>query len=181
MRIQLNLNSGVLATVVVRQRTKDRLRTKCFRGASLPYAGNFDFWTSAEQVFGDALVQEEFADELDELLTKSDFKTHSVNIDHDQIVGWASTSPSDKYQMSALERFSLNRKSTGLRVKPSRTDLLAPRTKKLTIVFEFKLENDNPVAVVHSIYPGADIGELEGDMTHRERCVFFDWDHPGDV
>jgi hypothetical protein len=57
----------------------------------------------------------------------------------------------------------------------------APLTNKLTVVFEFQLATeDRPhLMIVHSLYPGEDIGELSGDITENEGRVFFDWDHPG--
>jgi len=34
--------------------------------------------------------------------------------------------------------------------------------------------------VIKSIYPGNDIGDLEGNITKREGVVFFDSNHPGE-
>ena len=50
---------------------------------------------------------------------------------------------------------------------------------EVTLVLEFKSEYDSPVAVIHSLYPGHDVGDLEGDMTVREDRVWFNWNHPG--
>ena len=96
-------------------------------------------------------------------------------------VGWESTSALSDYKEDDLERFTINRRSKGLRVKMCRTDLLAPKTCELTIVYELKIEDDKLVAIIHSIYPGQDIGELRGNVTVREKRVFFDWNHPGQI
>lgn len=179
MYIGKTLKSGVNAAVIVRRTTEKRLLTKCFRGTTLPLAGNFLRWGSAEELFRDREVMEHFLAELDELWSKRDFGTSSVSIVHSMPVGWESTSALQNYADGDLEEFDLNRRSCGLRVKPSRTDLLAPQTNELTIVFEFKSEDDKAVAIVHSIYLGSDVGELDGDVTDREKRVFFDWSHPG--
>ncbi len=180
MYMRNKLKCGVPLTVIVRQNTTKRLWTRCFRGTSIARAGNFSQWGTAEDLFADGLVWEALLAECDDLWQKMDFGTHSLNITHVQLIGWESTAPLANYSSDALEPFDLNRRSHGLRVKQSRTDLLAPRTRELTIVFEFKQERSRPVVVVHSIYPGFDIGELVDDVTEREGRIFFDWSHPGE-
>lgn len=179
MYIGKTLKSGVGVAIVVRRTTEERLWTKCFRGIALPLAGNFLRWCTAEDLFRDAGVMEHFLAELDELWSKQEFGTSSVSIVHSMPVGWESTDALENYAEDDLEEFHLNRKSWGLRVKTSRADLLAPKTHEFTLVFEFKSEGGEAVAVIHSIYPGSDVGELDGDVTDREKRVFFDWSHPG--
>ncbi len=179
MQIRKTLKSGTEAAVIVRRGTKNRLKTTCFRGTSLQRAGNFALWNSPEGLFQDETVLEQFLAELNELWIKEDFDTHSLTITHSAIVGWESTDSVDKYEIDDLERFTPNRKSSALRVRPDLTHLFAPQTKELTLVFEFKSEGERVAAIFHSIYPGADIGELIGNVTERERRVFFDWSHPG--
>lgn len=169
-----------MITLIVRLSTVKRLSKTCFRGPLLPLAGNFLLWSSVEEVFGDLGVLAQFLDELGERLLIQDIGTHSVCITHSTSVGWESTAPRENYSDDDLEQFPLNRKSVALRVKPTCLHLLAPRTRQLTIVYEFKFEGEFPVAVIHSIYPGKDIGELCGDVTAREGRIFFDWDHPGE-
>lgn len=181
MYIGKTLKSGRSAAIIVRRSTEERLQTKCFRGTSLPLAGNFLRWGSAEELFRDREVMERFIAELDELWSKQEFGTHSLSIAHSMPVGWESTASLPNYTEADLEEFDLNRRSWGLRVKPTRTDLLAPKTNDFTVVFQFKPEDSKAVAIVHSIYPGSDVGELNGDVTAREKRVFFDWSHPGAV
>lgn len=175
----LKLECGAEASIIVRNHTEERLRTKCFRGTFKALAGNFSRWDSSEKLFRDQEVVGHFLAELDEVWSGRQFGTHSLNIAHKAFIGWESTDELERYRSEDLESFSPNRKSSGLRVKTSRTSLFAPRTKNLTLVYELKSESGVAVAVVHSIYPGVDIGELDGNVTAREKRVFFDWEHPG--
>lgn len=181
MFICKNLVEGTPATIVVRKMTKNRLRETCFRGTGMKKAGNFSRWNSAKELFRDKVVLEWFLGHIAELCYKVDVGTYSCCLrSYPGHVGWESTDWLRKYDSEDLEEFVLNRKSTGLRVKFDRVDLRAPKTCSLTIVFELKEEHRRPVAVIHSIYPGEDVGELVGNVTERESRVFFDWDHPGE-
>ncbi len=181
MHIRKVLKSGVGVSIIVRMTTEERLLTRCFRGTDLRLAGNFSAWNSVFWFWKDQLVLDQFLREVEDLWATRDFDTHSVNINHNVFVGWESTSPIERYNTDDLESFRLNRRAQGLRVKTDRADLLAPRTKEITIVFEFRSENDRPVAIIHSIYPGRDVGDLDGDITEREGRVFFDWNHSGEI
>lgn len=181
MFINKKLIEDTPVAIVVRRVTKERLRETCFRGPGVQKAGNFSRWHSAEALFSDAIVLELFLGYVAELCYKVDLPgTYSYSLSYPAPVGWESTDRLRKYDPGDLEEYALTRKSTCLRVKPDRVDLRAPKTCSITIVFELKLEHDRPVAVVHSLYPGADVGELEGNVTEREGRVFFDWNHPGD-
>jgi hypothetical protein len=181
MYLPKKLNSGAEAAVVVRSNTEQRLKSTCFRGSSKRLAGNFLRWNSVHELFRDSLVMEALLTHLDEILLKPDFGTHSLGIIHTMLVGWEGTADLSNFTADDLEQFDLNRRSWGFRVKTSRTDLLASKTKELTVVFEFKPEEGRAVAVVHSIYPGKDVGELKGNVSEREKLVFYDWNHPGEI
>jgi hypothetical protein len=130
----------------------------------------------------DRTIQKELAAHFKDFAAESDFGVHSLMINYGFWVGWSSTEPAVKFDTEATEPFEPNSKSTAQRVKTDREDLPAPRTKELTVVFNFKKEDagEGIIAVLYSIYPGGDIGELVGDITGREKVVFFDWDHPGE-
>lgn len=181
MFLEKKLEDGTSLIIRVREHTQERLLTTCFRPTSKPLAGNFLRWCSVGELFGDAHVMEIFMADLEGLWSQEEFGTSSLTITHSMPVGWESTASLQNYELGDLEEFDLNRRSWGLRVKRSRTDLFAPKTNELTIVFEFKSEDGKAVAIVHSIYPGIDIGELHGDVTEREGRIFFDWNHPGEV
>ena len=180
MYINRELREGLRLTVVVRHHTEDRLKKTCFRGYHNRLAGNFKLWETAESLFRDPIVMEVLLEEVHELWQNRDFGSRSATVVHSHDVGWESTDLAEKFDLDELERFNPNRHSSALRVKQHLLTLKAPLAKLITLVFEFKDEDGNPTVIVHSIYPGTDIGELEGDVTEREDRVFFDWNHPGE-
>lgn len=180
MFIRRPLKCGVWVSIIVRNSTKRRLQTTCFREGLQPFAGNFMYWHSPEEVFGDLFVMGEFLLNIEEMWEGQDFGTQSICISHTGNIGWESTVPIAGYESDDFERFDINRRSWGMRIKLSRRELLAPKTCELTIVCEFKHEEGSPVVIIHSLYPGQDIGELIDDVTNREQRVFFGWNHPGE-
>lgn len=179
MFITKKLENGSYVDIIVRHSTEKRLKEKCFRGVNHALAGNFFLWTSADEVFQDPEVLEHFLAEITEILISGDYETHSVCITCSSTIGWKSTDELCKYASSDLETLILSHKSQGLRVKTTHTHILAPQTYDLTIVFELKDEKGKATVIVYSIYPGKDVGELTGDVTAREKRIFFDWNHPG--
>jgi hypothetical protein len=177
--INRKLDDGTFMSIVVPIRTAERLATKCFRGRDSRRAGNFINWRNSMQVLADSHVICYLLKELNESWEKKEFGVVSFSIELPHPVGWESTDDIKHYSNEVLERFELNRRSNALRVKISRQDILAPKTNKVTIVAEFKTLKELPVLMVYSMYPGVDVGELEGDVTGREGRIFFDWDHPG--
>lgn len=170
---------GLPVLIGVRRMTKERLYGTCFRGSAIKRAGNFFRWTTAAQLLNDENILFNLLDEADLLWDKKDFGTHSVEITHPDIVGWESTTDQE-LAADAIEEVRLGRNGSGMRLKPNRIDVLAPLTQKLTIIFEFKPVGNSASMTVHSVYPGCDVGELMGDVTAREKRIFFDWNHPGE-
>jgi hypothetical protein len=159
-------------------RTESRLWRTCFRGKTVPLAGNFSKWEFATQLIRDDEVLKQFMETIEETLKEEAYGTNSMTIECSSFVGWSSTDTIHKYEERNCERFSPNRVSTALRVKMG-LHFFAPLTNRLTIVYEYKKEGNTDVIIVHSMYPGDDIGELKGDVSARENVVFFDWNHPG--
>lgn len=177
------LRDGSPGRLIVPNIVRARLSRTCFRGREVRCAGNFSAFATSVDLFHHrgvtqqllASVQEDVSED-DEMEGKS-----SVTISTDRPVGWASTNPRILYPPNALEMYRpRNRNFHGLRVRTTRADLLAPRVSCLTVVYTWQFNpTDGWLIFVGSIYPGEDIGELEGDITAREGVVFFDWDHPG--
>ena len=192
---KVNLGNGRELSIVVRDKTCNRLKTTCFRGQyvkppsqnlwvwkSEQSAGNFIHWDSPEgplSHMGDD-AWNAFLTSIEQMLVKEEYGTHSMCLCLPRPVGWESTAPLQNYRSEDLEPFKPNCKSTALRVKPSLVHILAPKTNNFTLVMELKPEEGGAAAVIHSIYPGRDIGPLEGDVTEHEGRVFFDWSHPGE-
>lgn len=186
MYLGKSLKDGSSAAIIVPLLTEKRLSTTCFRGTSLACAGNFMRWNSALGLFKDSMVQEHFLADMFDVRSEHRLRKHksySVTVVHTTPVGWESTAPLEHYTGNDVEEFqpTYTDKWWGMRVKTDRTRLLTPHTNEITIVYAFKIDDrDKAIAVVYSIYPGSDIGELKGDVTEREKRVFFDWDHPGE-
>ncbi len=178
---KLPLN-GVQAIIIVPQKTKQRLRHTCFRGTEVSLAGNFYFWESAEALLENRHVMAALLRKLDVLYLQASAGTHSQSISVDDVlyVGWESTDEVQKYPKAVLEEFHPNRRSTALRVKSDCWRFTSPKTNLVTLVYEVRYEERGIVAIMHSIYPGVDIGKLKGDVTAREGRIFFDWNHPGE-
>jgi hypothetical protein len=166
--------------LVVRGSVKERLKSTCFRGKDKPLAGNFFRWESVEKMFSDDIIVNDFVSEIRDADLNREFETLSFEFDCGVPVGWASTDELDSYDEDDLEQFQPNRRSTAMRVRLDRRDIPAPKVNRVTFVVENKVEAGTAVVVLHSVYPGGDIGKLSEDITSREGVVFFDWNHPGE-
>ncbi len=171
---------GLTVAFIVRSVTENRLSTTCFRGPDKKLAGNFSVFRSASEAFKTQDVDwfPGFIDDIRQMLERGE-STASYSFDKGFNVGWSGTAKISQYQPEDMEYFEPNRRSRALRVKTDRRDLCAPLTSVITLVYEVRLEGNLVGVVIHSIYPGEDIGELKGDVSAREGIVFFDWNHPG--
>ncbi len=163
--------------IIVRKITEDRLKKTCFRNRR-PLAGNFFFWENAVEVVEHRQVMRALLKSTEEALAEGCIE-NSVCVDALYPIGWSGTDTLSKYQPSDFKPFQLSRRSLAFRIKLDRLDLLAPPTNFTTLVFEIKTEPRQITVIIHSMYPGLDVGPLRGNVSERERCVFFDWDHPG--
>lgn len=171
---------GIVFNLVCRTETLDRLLGTCFRGKGVRLAGNFSRWNDVKELFEDDVIGRAISEEFYEVATEGVPGTNSLEIDYEAPVGWSSTDDVKKYDSTLLEHFQPNRKASALRVKTSAQGVRAPVTNLVTLVYEYKLEKGkHHTFVVHSIYPGSDVGPLSGDVSGREGQVFFDWNHPG--
>ncbi|MCB9816652.1 hypothetical protein H6786_04625 [Candidatus Nomurabacteria bacterium] len=100
--------------------------------------------------------------------------------DLDEVYGWSATIPVDPELRAQTEPFMLNAHAIAWRFRYN-SDVLAPLTNEVTLVFSIREQKNKLIILVHTMYPGADVGELDGDVTDRENVHFFDWDHPGEM
>lgn len=140
-------------------------------------AGNFDTWQHPKDVI--RAIREDLQAEVMIAVEEGDTKTRSIEIEYPSYVGWASVIENDPAFSDSLQDFQPNKRSTAKRLI-DRT-ILAPLTKTVTIVYRVvNGHNGLPAMQIFSMYPGPDIGALEGDITEREGVVFMDWSHPGE-
>lgn len=162
--------------------TEDRLAKTCFRGLprQVALAGNFAEWRYLREVI--EAVDVDLIGDMETHLEQSAFGTHYFTTIYPAPVGWESTDDHDtaKYPAEVLEQTPIGSRGTGLKVKREHTELRAPRTDQVTVVYELKRDDPYPTAIIWSVYPGMSIGSLRGDVSARENCVFFDWGHPGE-
>lgn len=170
--------------------TLQRLSTTCFRGADARLAGNFFAWKDFAELFRDCRkdflcfaqdVLKEVSPRLKEGTQRS--VTESYEFPAARPVGWTSTDRIEKYREEELEPFNPNRHSIALRVKKEFASVRpAPMTRHVTVVAQFRRDRFHADAwcmFIRSIYPGHDVGELERNVSRREKLIFFDFQHPG--
>ncbi len=180
MNLQLTQLVNDLPTqLVVRRGTKKRLDATCFRGKEKALAGNLSLWNDCFELFADPFVVESLVIDASETV-RTLYRSASICINYGPSVGWSGTDQIEKYTDDSLECFNLNEKSTGLRVLTGLTEFTAHHTNLVTIVYEVKQEGNVHIIIVHSVYPGEDVGELYGNVSLRESVVFFDLNHPGE-
>jgi len=174
---------GHAVRLLLTNKAKGRLKGRCFRrdsqGDASRLAGNFFYWNSMADYFSDDLVIAGLLDEVDYLIENAERGEFSTTFTHDRCVGYESTSPLNLYTLDKLKRFKPNKRSTALKVKTSLTDIKAPSTNLVTVVYDFIPKGkEDAEFIINSMYPGVDIGDLCGNITNREERVFFDWNHP---
>lgn len=174
-------------TVICRGKAEGRLAGTCFRLLDEPRAGNFMRLASAQDLAENELVREAFMKSFidaseDELGIPDTGLSRTIRfcVDLGCPVGWTSTDLVTRYSDDVLEPFNPNRVSAALRVKLSQTLIKAPKTSLVTIVYELRNEAGNLIIVIHTTYPGPDIGPIEGDITANKGVVFFDFNHAGE-
>lgn len=166
--------------IVIRYANANRLKSICFRGKEKNLAGNFSAWSDQHELVSDADFLEQLVADVSAAAEVGNTNCR-VSIQCSSLIGWSSTDDIEKYAAEDLDDFSPNPHSTGLRVKKDLINFTAPNTNMVTVVYEIKDEDDQITVIIHSFYPGRDIGELKGNVSLRSSCVFFDWDHPGEV
>lgn len=170
MFFKTNLPDGAPCAIVMRAKTVQRLAQTCFRGKDRPLSGNFARWDNFREMLEDRLVHNAIVADIlknvedsGDMLEAKHFRLTFCHVANG--IGWSSTTRHD-FESAATEEFRPNRCSTARRVPLHRKDIEAPLTDRITLVYELKFERSvGWVAVVHTIYPGEDVGVLSGDIT----------------
>ncbi len=179
MKFPRKISRLLTVAIVVRVEARERFAERRFKGVDVAVAGNFSRWATLQDFMDDEFVLDAIDKEIEKTYRKDNFRTNSFEIRFDEPIGWSNTDDLEMYTEEMLERYEPNRRSVGYRVKLDRTDLKAPRTNVVTVTYEFRDEPDYPVAVIHSIYPGENIGVVRGEISKDNAVVFFDYNHPG--
>ena len=170
-------------SLLMDQRIVDRLSKKCFRDPQNPRAGTFHAWHDHYQALH-ALkhqLRETIIAELDEAPSAFDGISCSVECVFPFPVGWSSTADIKDIPLEDLELFKPNARSIAMRVRLG-SKHLARQTNIATVIMNIQRSHYGKgfTVFVNSMYPGKDIGDLEGNITQREGQVFFGWEHPGE-
>lgn len=104
-----------------------------------------------------------------------------LTIKHRVPVGWVSTVPMVLAFEWQKERRKVNAspRRDAFALFAADKNQEAPQTHLVTIICELKKDGDRWTAVIHSVYPGKDVGQLIGDVSARESRVFLDFGNPG--
>lgn len=134
-------------------------------------------WQSPAMVLRE--IGPELAEDCLEYCKAGESGEFSVEIEFlEEPVGWSGVVSLDRVCDEWLECFEPNRRSTAKQVK-AESKILAPLTNIVTVVYSLHFNGGAPKVVIHSLYPGQDVGKLKGDITSREGVAFFGWEHPG--
>ena len=176
--------NGVRFNIIVGHEETIKLQHRSFRGPGSPYAGNFFGFSRVEYVVRDRLFFDDLrvsaSQKVREMISRGkSYADFSCTFDCGKPVGWASTLPLALVPADALEPFEPNRHSRALRVKPGRTDIVAPLTNLVTFACQVRCDKARWKLIIHTLYPGEDVGPILGDVTQRSKRAFLDWNHPG--
>lgn len=187
MQRRLILRDSTPITLTIPHRDLEHLQKHRFRGKHIAKSGNFSAWENISQLLHDEVFYDSLSDRIEHVLnSEHPWGKHRITITYPEFIGWENTEAVEQYLSSPqefyniLEDYSPSHRWLGLRVKPTRTDILVPKTCLLTLMFRITEDEGGFKVFIHSLYPGFDVGNLVGDVTARERRVFFDWDHPGE-
>ncbi len=157
----------------------ERFDTQHFRGAGKKLAGNFGAWNTFLDFLADPDTQEILGEELSIIKEKNGDGRYRICIDYpDREIGWESTLHASQLEegeadhtvsvLSANRNWCANFFEAGF-TKAQVTDLVT-----------MSVEITGGVIKVHTMYPGEDVGRLNGDMTTKKGLYFFDFNNPGE-
>lgn len=154
-----------------------RMSKTCFRGKSYALAGNFSLWGTAKEFLKDEEVVMLLREQFQEDFLQKKSGTCSCTIELENPVGWSSTLEQSECAGTdlALETRPLNNRATATFV----ANLEAPVTYHITVKYKIESADETAKVTIYSLYPGRDVGELEGNVSAREDVYFLDWDTPG--
>lgn len=183
MKLKRTLPDGTPVSLVCLEPTRKRLYQHHFRPVRTPAASHFKTWRSVPDVITqDSSVSRDLLEDIGNAYAESGEGVYSVTLTHSESVGWETSAPLITFQPDELETFWLRPNASALRVRQATGKHKAPETRHVTIVYEIMRDRERSgglFVLLHDLYPGIDLGELKGNITEREKRVFYRFDHPG--
>ncbi len=173
-------HSGHKFVFLIEPETVGRLSEKHFPQTLENVASQFTRWKKVSDLFIEICQNEELLPKKVHELAAIRRMMRVFEIDFDQPIGCADTDVRSKYKIDDLEEHTPNKSSQVMRVKPSRTDLKAPLTKKLSVRCEVNPKKNATIVIILNFYPGPSIGPIKGDITESRGIVMFAPNHPGE-
>jgi len=179
----ITLSNGEKVQIFLSRIQAERLTGTCFRGKERQLAGNFFRWPHFAAFLKDPEVQERLDEKLIALLNEPiEGREHRIELEFDDVVGWDSVLERSELSKEVLDRCrprSFNQDACALFVPDGW--IPAPKTSVVTVVMRSYLHSDGHWKfVIYTIYPGEDVGRLQGDMTERHGLVWLSWRNPGE-
>lgn len=179
--MKITLSDGQDVFLQIPENTYERIKGTCFRGKQCSQAGNSCRWHRIVDFKEDPVVHELLGISFLDLVKNGAVSTsHRIVLEFQDAVGWDSVlsyaEVPEEYR-DKLVRKELNKRSHALFLPDNLVK--APLTSFLTLVV--RMYHDRHWRfVLHTIYPGNDVGELRGDMTKKHNYVWLNWSNPGE-
>lgn len=176
------LNSGETVEVFIPRQQAVRLKGTCFRGDRVRRAGNLFRWNTFLDFLRDAEARTLLTLKLEVICSLPREPNYRLELSFDEAVGWDSVLDEqdglERADTDMCEYRALGARSWG-KFFP-RNQIKAPLTADVTMVIS-QTNNPSPRQFrVETMYPGADCGPLEGDMTQDHGFYFLDWENEGE-
>ncbi len=175
--------------LILPERHNRRLRGKCFRGARMrAFAGAFALWGNFDELLDSEQFIAKLRDALRERLQDRRFGVHRLELKFDQAIGWDSLVELDELDSDEIEACIEGPPHPRQRARWHGKFMpvgvtVADLTDVMTIVVDIQPGRDGCTwgVFVYTMYPGHDIGDLQGDMTEKTGAVFLDFMNPGET
>ena len=177
------LASGETVEVFIPKYQAGRLKNTCFRGERVKRAGNFFRWNTFLDFLMDAQARALLTLELETICSLPRERDYRLELGFDEVVGWDSVLDDKHDGLEPVDTANCEYRALGTRSRGMffpHNQIKAPLTADVTMVLS---ETPNPSLrqfKVETMYPGADCGRLEGDMTHDHGFYFLDWENEGE-
>lgn len=164
-----------------------RVSENCFRDGNC--AGEITAWNSLQEMFSDERFQQALLASLRFRANGSIYKGSTqfmLQVPGYDRLGWSSTAPRKYFADLPLDMRPIG---TGYRARALfvpkeyayEKDVYAPGTDTITMSVSTANRGGQPEVEVFTMYPGQDVGPLQGNMTERTGLVWFEWTHPADM